>query len=775
MRRALIDEVIEQRAIRTVFQPVVHLATGTVAGFEALTRGPAGSDLESPMALLDAARLVGRTGDLDWLCRLSAMQAAAAAGLPSTLAWLVNVEPAGLTMPCPAPLLAAFETAQDGLRVILEVVERDMEGNVLELVLATDQARRDAWGVALDDVGAVESSLALLPFLRPDVVKLDMSLVRRPPDAATAVITAGVQSYAERTGAVILAEGIETPEQARMAVMLGATYGQGYYYGRPGPLPVEVSPPPEPIPVVQHLPPMDGSTPYEILLTTLTPRRETKDRLLYISTHLETEAALGSGASVLLAGFQDASHFSPRKQARYRELSRDNALTIVLAQDLPVQDGRNFHVGPLPPGSRLDAEWVVIVLNLHFAAAFVARDLGDNGPDGERRFDFIYTHDRSTVINAARCFIQDHAGSGSAPSRRDLAGSSPVEISAAPAPASSTGSTRALALTARDASSSPGPPTDPPAPGGFREVCRLALDFLNAVMPLGLWMITRVENGRQTYLYVDDNEYGLSVGGSHPWQSSYCVHMVAGTGPRIAPDAQAIAVYAAAPVNATTQIAAYAGAPIAEPDGSLFGAICGLDRDRRADLAPFGPVLDLLAGVLTLALAGDRALAAAERASRTSHTSATTDALTGIHNRRAWDDALSRLEVDYTTRADPTVIVVVDLDNLKQVNDGPGGHREGDDLLRRAAQTMRAHIRDRDLLSRIGGDEFGLILAGCDAALAPTLVRRLTAALDAAAIPASAGWAALHPAATVLQVVDLADQAMFDTKQTRRRAAVGAR
>ena len=70
-----VDAVIDHQLVRTVFQPVVHLATGSIAGFEALSRGPAGSTLESPLALFDAARAAGRLGELDWLCRSRAMLA----------------------------------------------------------------------------------------------------------------------------------------------------------------------------------------------------------------------------------------------------------------------------------------------------------------------------------------------------------------------------------------------------------------------------------------------------------------------------------------------------------------------------------------------------------------------------------------------------------------------------------------------------------------------------------------------------------------------------
>ncbi|WP_375504730.1 EAL domain-containing protein [uncultured Jatrophihabitans sp.] len=766
--------------MHTVFQPIVHLASGSIAGFEALSRGPAGTQYESPLALIQAAEKAGRLGELDWLCRSRAMHAAAEAQLPETLSWLINVEPAGLAMDCPPHLLVMQERARLDLRVILEIVERDVQGNVLDLIRATDDARFGSWGVALDDVGVQEASLALLPFLRPDVVKLDMSLIQGAPHEATASITAAVRAYAEQRGAVILAEGVETHAHEQLAKVFGATYGQGYYYGRPGPLPVSVAVPAAPIPLRQYVAPLDGRTPFEVLSTTIEPQRAEKQNLIHISAHLENRAAHGTEASVLLAGFQDQAFFTEAKQARYRQLSASNALTVVLADGLTRKDEPAYYIRALPPGTALGKEWVVIVLSPHFAGALVARDCGDTGSSAQRRFDFIYTHDRDAVINAARSFIQDLA---SEPSQRAARLRAPSETM--PDRLAYQRRVPAASRGWRDATTSRSEPLVVPSTAepssldvlvstrtaesyGFRATAQAVLDYLNAHLPMAFWSITRVENEQQTYLYLDGNDYGLTAGGSHPWRDSYCVHMVAGTAPRIAPDAAAIPLYAAAAVNQAVQIGAYAGAPIAEPDGTLFGAICGLDRVSRDDIAHYGPILDLLSELLSISLASDRALHHARAESNAALTYATTDSLTGIHNRHAWDTKIAQLDLDFATYADPTVIVIVDLDNLKHVNDGPGGHSAGDQLLRDAAQVMRRYKRDEDFLARLGGDEFGIILTNTPADLAPALGHRMTRELDRAGIPASVGWSPLLPDGTVQTAVKLADEAMYQAKRHRK-------
>ena len=400
-----IDAVIDNCAVRSVFQPIVHLSTGAVAGFEALSRGPKGSHLESPMAMIDAARSAGRLGELDWSCRVQALQTASGHMHPS-LSLFVNAEPAGLAIGCPDHLAIPHQLALRGLRVVLEVVERDLDATVVDLLRATDDVRKSGWGVAIDDVGADVSSLALLPLLRPDVVKLDMTLVQALPANGVAAITAAVNAYTERTGAVIVAEGIETKEHERLAQVFGATYGQGYRYGRPGPLPTSVPATSNIIPLRQ-VSPLTAETPFEVLAATGELRQARKALLIHISRHLEAQCRRGE-PSVLLSSFQNTRHFGTRTRHRYEEIASLNALTLVLAQGLEARESDRYHLRPLASNSPLCREWVVIIINPHYAAAFVARDCGDSGADEKRRYEYLYVHDRPSVVVSARAFL-NHA------------------------------------------------------------------------------------------------------------------------------------------------------------------------------------------------------------------------------------------------------------------------------------------------------------------------------------------------------------------------------
>src|SRR5918912_1064255 len=135
------------------------------------------------------------------------------------------------------------DSAQAGLTLVMEVSERALTERPEPLLRALTELRRRGWGIALDDVGADSRSLALMPVLYPDVIKLDLRVLRdRAPHDVARIVTA-VGAEAEQRLATVLAEGIDSPEQLATAQAAGATLGQGYLLGEPAPLPAPLPPP----------------------------------------------------------------------------------------------------------------------------------------------------------------------------------------------------------------------------------------------------------------------------------------------------------------------------------------------------------------------------------------------------------------------------------------------------------------------------------------------------------------------------------------------------
>lgn len=176
-----IAQVLLDREVRSVFQPIVDLGSGQVVGLEALARGPVGP-LESPTALFGAARQAGMLAELDSACRQAAFRGTGDRGLVAPFMLFVNVEPEVLDGAPLADLMALADAAPGHLRVMLEITERALAARPAELLRTVDRMRELGWRVALDDVGAEPASLAFMALLEPDVVKLDLALTRgRPP------------------------------------------------------------------------------------------------------------------------------------------------------------------------------------------------------------------------------------------------------------------------------------------------------------------------------------------------------------------------------------------------------------------------------------------------------------------------------------------------------------------------------------------------------------------------------------------------------------------
>ena len=186
---------------------------------------------------------------------------------------------------------------------------------------------------------------------------------------------------------------------------------------------------------------------------------------------------------------------------------------------------------------------------------------------------------------------------------------------------------------------------------------------------------------------------------------------------------------------------------------------------RRADPGRTNAVREageLVRELLRSSREREQALDAAEQASEL----AGVDPLTGLGNRRAWRQALDQETARQRRYPSNTTVLVVDLDDLKQVNDSEG-HRAGDDHLRRAASALRAAARRVDVVCRLGGDEFAVLAPNTDSRGATVLVDRVRRELEVVQVRASVG-----ACTTDLTDLDLAwqdaDARMYDDKRQRR-------
>ena len=232
---AALRRVLEERSIRTLFQPIVSLSGRQILGYEALSRGPVATGLESPELLLSLAEQAGLSFELDRLLR--AMALTHAVQLPTDKKIFINT----LASTAHDPDLASNRLSRflrqldiHPSRVVFEFSERCNIGNHDGLLETLQNYRSLGVGLAIDDVGAGYSGLERIVALHPNYLKIDRSLVQdlHKLPVKRSVLQALV-SLSDTLGAEVIAEGIEQSADARALADLGIKYGQGHLLGKP--------------------------------------------------------------------------------------------------------------------------------------------------------------------------------------------------------------------------------------------------------------------------------------------------------------------------------------------------------------------------------------------------------------------------------------------------------------------------------------------------------------------------------------------------------------
>jgi len=237
-RRCRLQDVLLGHQIATVFQPIVDLQKGGVLGFEALSRGPAGTQQQSPADLFDTAAATDLVFELDRHCRRRALRTARE--LTGPLLLFLNVVPAsmydrdfqGTSL---IELLEGLGLSPE--RIVLEVSEQYAIQNYTLFVEALQNFTQLGFSIAVDDIGAGYSGLEKIAHLNPRYLKFDMQLVRDIDQShVKREMARALKTFADKMDARIIAEGIEREGEQRACVELGIDFGQGYLLGRPAPL-----------------------------------------------------------------------------------------------------------------------------------------------------------------------------------------------------------------------------------------------------------------------------------------------------------------------------------------------------------------------------------------------------------------------------------------------------------------------------------------------------------------------------------------------------------
>ncbi|WP_129339292.1 diguanylate cyclase domain-containing protein [Cellulomonas endophytica] len=740
-----IDEVLTHGTVRTVFQPIVELDSGSVVAYEALSRGPAGA-LERPDLLFAAARAEDRLRELDELCRRTALRTAITAGVLAPLTLFVNVEPEVLDTAPLEELLAIAASAPRDLQVVLEITERAIAARPAELLATVQRLRGAGWRIALDDVGADDLSLAFMPLLRPDVVKLDLRLVQQRPGPALAEIMNAVNAEAERSGTVVLAEGIEDERHLATALALGARLGQGWLFGHPSD---GLAPGLPTAPLALRTPPQvrEHASPFACLPPGTPLRRSSKALLIEVSKHLEREAVRLGSTCTVAATFQEARHFTPATAHRYRELVERVGFVAALGEGLPVEPVAGVRGAHLHDDDPVRGEWDITVLAPHFSAALLARDLGSIGPDRERLFEFALTYDREVVADAAQALMSR------------VLPQDAVRLVAPALPAAADAGRPAAAPRA-DRASDPEP------------TLRRALSATgNGVT------ISDVTRPDQPLVYVNTAFERLAGLRAEEALGRNCRFL---QGPDT--DPEAIARLRAAIVEgreARETLLNHRGpertpwwnevyvAPVFDESGRLVQYI-GVQND----------VTDRVHAEQRLREERERARAYLGEVERL----AFHDPLTGLLNRRRLAEALEAAVLQAQVTGTGAAVLYLDLDGFKAVNDAHG-HAVGDELLQTLAARLQGRLRRGDLVARLGGDEFLVVLPALDREgareegervareLADLLSEPVVTSRGPVRVRCSIGVAACPEDGTGFdELLHAADERMYATKGAARRA-----
>jgi EAL domain-containing protein (putative c-di-GMP-specific phosphodiesterase class I) len=239
-----LKELLHRQAVRTLFQPILDLRTGAVMGFESLGRGTHDKLSPNPEYLFGVAAQFNLAPELSQLLRCVAVQEAQK--LPAGSCIFFNLHPSEVGSGSLIKSLEGVPEALGGQRQMVLEFHEEAVADATAMRRLRAQLRALGIGLAYDDFGIGQARLTELADVPPDFIKLDKSLIHDIHLAQSRQeLVRALTRVSTDLGICLIAEGIEAPEEAEVCRSLGCHFGQGYWFGRPQPVAVFSSLPPQ--------------------------------------------------------------------------------------------------------------------------------------------------------------------------------------------------------------------------------------------------------------------------------------------------------------------------------------------------------------------------------------------------------------------------------------------------------------------------------------------------------------------------------------------------
>ncbi len=230
-----LESILKNENVKPVFQPIISLRDGSILGYEALSRGPAGTPLQNPDTMFSVARECGKLWELELLCRSKALESVYKQNTPISL--FLNVNPFVIH---DEQFMKGF--TKDYLKkyninpknIFFEITEKSAMEDMTGFKQTIEHYKNQNYKIAIDDAGAGYSGLTMITDIHPHYIKLDIKLIHDiDKDEYKKELVKSLYEFCRVSNVFLIAEGIETKEQLSTLINIGVHYGQGYFIQKP--------------------------------------------------------------------------------------------------------------------------------------------------------------------------------------------------------------------------------------------------------------------------------------------------------------------------------------------------------------------------------------------------------------------------------------------------------------------------------------------------------------------------------------------------------------